>query len=80
MTLHTLQERADASTDWRMYSKDGRDYFYNAKTGKSTWKVPAEVAAARTAAVAESVDAFATLVRLLGFYNLRIPFQHWCAS
>ena len=47
-----------------MYIKDGREYFHNAKTSKSTWRVPEEVAAARTAAVTDSADALLTLVRL----------------
>ena len=61
--LLTLQERADASTDWRMYMKDGREYFHNAKTNESTWKVPGEVAAARMAALADPADTLSSLVR-----------------
>lgn len=46
-----------------MYNKDGRDYFYNAVTEKSTWTVPAAVSAARAAAIVEAGDAFSSMVR-----------------
>ena len=46
-----------------MYNKDGRDYFYNAATNASTWKVPAVVTTARAAALAESADVFSSHVR-----------------
>ena len=59
-----LQERADATTDWRMYNKEGRPYFHNSKTGQSSWSVPAEVAAARTAAQAEASSTASTVCTL----------------
>ena len=70
----SVQDRADAKTDWRTYpsATRGVPYYYNIVTRASVWTMPAEVAAAL-----EQVDAEdAATPRATGAEMVRAHFGH----